>query len=93
MPTTGIAEEKPMEASLEHTVVPKITWRLIPLLFLCYIIAYIDRINVGFGGRSRDPVRGFDFQVALVNEKKSDGLEDGRSCLKRTPAPHQRPVF
>ncbi|HKX62909.1 MAG TPA: MFS transporter [Verrucomicrobiae bacterium] len=23
-------------------------WRLIPLLFLCYIIAYIDRINVGF---------------------------------------------
>ncbi|HSH93464.1 MAG TPA: hypothetical protein VK968_04910, partial [Roseimicrobium sp.] len=26
----------------------KITWRLIPLLFFCYIIAYIDRINVGF---------------------------------------------
>jgi MFS family permease len=31
-------------------VVSKITWRLIPLLFLCYIIAYIDRINVGFAG-------------------------------------------
>lgn len=26
----------------------KVTWRLIPLLFFCYIIAYIDRINVGF---------------------------------------------
>jgi ACS family tartrate transporter-like MFS transporter len=26
----------------------KITWRLIPLLFICYIVAYIDRINVGF---------------------------------------------
>ena len=26
----------------------KITWRLLPLLFFCYIIAYIDRINVGF---------------------------------------------
>ncbi len=25
-----------------------ITWRLLPLLFICYIIAYIDRINVGF---------------------------------------------
>ena len=26
----------------------KISWRLLPLLFICYIIAYIDRINVGF---------------------------------------------
>src|SRR3954463_4870634 len=26
----------------------KISWRLIPLLFFCYVIAYIDRINVGF---------------------------------------------
>lgn len=25
-----------------------VTWRLLPLLFFCYIIAYIDRINVGF---------------------------------------------
>lgn len=26
----------------------KITWRLVPFLFLLYIVAYIDRINVGF---------------------------------------------
>jgi sugar phosphate permease len=26
----------------------KVTWRLIPLLFFCYIIAYVDRINVAF---------------------------------------------
>ncbi len=26
----------------------KVTLRLIPLLFFCYVIAYIDRINVGF---------------------------------------------
>ncbi|MBP1667300.1 MAG: major facilitator superfamily 1 [Bacteroidetes bacterium] len=26
----------------------RISWRLLPLLFVCYIIAYIDRINVGF---------------------------------------------
>src|SRR5512139_2763099 len=32
----------------ERAVLSKVTWRLIPLLFLCYIIAYIDRINVGF---------------------------------------------
>lgn len=23
-------------------------WRLLPLLFLCYIVAYLDRVNVGF---------------------------------------------
>jgi sugar phosphate permease len=26
----------------------KITWRLVPFLFACYILAYIDRVNVGF---------------------------------------------
>ena len=32
----------------ESEVYRKITWRLIPFLFLCYIFAYIDRVNVGF---------------------------------------------
>lgn len=32
----------------ERRLLSKVTWRLIPLLFLCYIIAYIDRINIGF---------------------------------------------
>lgn len=32
----------------QRAIVRKVTWRLIPLLFFCYIIAYIDRINVGF---------------------------------------------
>jgi D-galactonate transporter len=26
----------------------KVTWRLIPFLFLCYVFAYLDRVNVGF---------------------------------------------
>ncbi len=26
----------------------KISWRLIPYMFLLYIVAYIDRVNVGF---------------------------------------------
>lgn len=26
----------------------KITWRLIPYMFLLYIVAYVDRVNVGF---------------------------------------------
>ena len=34
--------------AFEKSVYRKITWRLIPFLFLCYIFAYIDRVNVGF---------------------------------------------
>lgn len=26
----------------------KLTWRLMPLLLICYIVAYLDRVNVGF---------------------------------------------
>jgi MFS transporter, ACS family, tartrate transporter len=29
-------------------VIRKLTWRLVPFLFLLYIVAYLDRINVGF---------------------------------------------
>ena len=26
----------------------KISWRLLPFLMLCYVIAFLDRINIGF---------------------------------------------
>ena len=32
----------------EEATYLKVTWRLIPLLLLCYIFAYLDRVNVGF---------------------------------------------
>ena len=32
----------------QQAALKKVSWRLIPLLFICYVIAYIDRINVGF---------------------------------------------
>ena len=33
---------------MEKPVYRKITFRLLPVLFLCYILAYLDRVNVGF---------------------------------------------
>lgn len=36
------------EALEYRPVYAKVTWRLIPLLLLCYIVAYLDRVNVGF---------------------------------------------
>ncbi|MGH9493995.1 MAG: MFS transporter [Candidatus Sulfotelmatobacter sp.] len=34
---------------LESEVVSRLMWRLMPFLFLLYIVAYLDRINVSFG--------------------------------------------
>ncbi len=36
------------DREIESTVISKITWRLIPFLFLLYIVGYLDRTNVGF---------------------------------------------
>jgi D-galactonate transporter len=33
---------------LESFAYAKVTWRLLPFLFLCYVAAYLDRVNVGF---------------------------------------------
>ncbi|MDB6149870.1 MAG: proP [Chthoniobacter sp.] len=32
----------------EEAVYRKVTWRIVPFLFVCYIAAYLDRVNVGF---------------------------------------------
>ena len=32
----------------ENIAYARVTWRLIPLLFICYVAAYLDRVNVGF---------------------------------------------
>ena len=32
----------------EDATYAKVTWRLLPFLFLCYVAAYLDRVNVGF---------------------------------------------
>lgn len=32
----------------ESATYAKVTWRLLPFLFICYVAAYLDRVNVGF---------------------------------------------
>jgi D-galactonate transporter len=36
------------QRDVENAAYAKVTWRLIPFLFLCYVFAYLDRVNVGF---------------------------------------------
>ncbi|MGY3274966.1 MFS transporter [Bradyrhizobium sp. S3.7.6] len=33
---------------VEKRVIGKVMWRLIPFLIVCYFVAYLDRVNVGF---------------------------------------------
>jgi ACS family tartrate transporter-like MFS transporter len=47
-----------MEA-IEKRTMDKVTWRLVPFLMLCYFIAYLDRVNVGFAGASMSRDLGF----------------------------------
>ena len=37
----------------------KVTWRLIPFLFVLYVIAWLDRVNVGFAGLQMNADLGF----------------------------------
>lgn len=39
---------EPASASLEERAVRRMTLRLIPFMFVLYIVAYLDRVNVGF---------------------------------------------
>ena len=36
------------ESALEKGAYNKVFWRIMPFLMLCYVIAYLDRVNVGF---------------------------------------------
>ena len=46
--------------SAETQLLRRVTWKLVPLLFVCYVIAYIDRINVGFAKLHLQSVLGVD---------------------------------
>lgn len=45
-PPTPMADSLP--AGFEEATYRKVGWRLIPFLLLCYVVAYLDRVNVGF---------------------------------------------
>lgn len=46
MPPTSPASQENCDA--RQAVFRKVTWRLIPFLFLCYVLSYVDRVNVSF---------------------------------------------
>lgn len=48
---------------LSAVTLRKVTWRLIPFLFVLYVIAWLDRVNVGFAGLEMNADLGFSSTV------------------------------
>jgi ACS family tartrate transporter-like MFS transporter len=48
---------------LSSITLRKVTWRLIPFLFLLYVLAWLDRVNVGFAGLQMNADLGFSSTV------------------------------
>jgi ACS family tartrate transporter-like MFS transporter len=38
----------PASPPVEQATIARVTARLIPFIFICYVVAYIDRVNIGF---------------------------------------------
>jgi ACS family tartrate transporter-like MFS transporter len=53
----------PTVSDLEHQALAKVRWRLIPFLFLLYVIAYLDRVNVGYAALDMNRELGFSAAV------------------------------
>ncbi len=53
----------PLTFEQERATLARVSRRLLPLLFFCYIIAYIDRINVGFAKLHLREVLGVDGKI------------------------------
>jgi len=50
-------------SDLESRTLAKVRWRLIPFLFLLYVIAYLDRVNVGYAALDMNRELGFGAAV------------------------------
>lgn len=47
--TASLAASMPVTLEEEDTrIYAKVFWRIVPFLMLCYVVAYLDRVNVGF---------------------------------------------
>lgn len=49
--------------ALEGATMRKVMWRIVPFLFLCYIVSYVDRVNVGFAALTMNRDLGFSAEV------------------------------
>jgi D-galactonate transporter len=45
-----VMDDQGIERAMERAVMKRVTTRIVPFMMLCYFIAFLDRVNVGFAG-------------------------------------------
>jgi sugar phosphate permease len=55
---SGLTLNSAVLQEMERTVMRKVSWRLMPLLFTCFVAAFIDRVNVSFAKLAMLPALG-----------------------------------
>jgi D-galactonate transporter len=58
-----VLPQKPAESLSEKTAYAKVFRRVVPLIMICYVVAYLDRINVGFAKLQMEVDLGFSQTV------------------------------
>lgn len=43
-----VASEQPVDLLDEARILNKVSWRIVPLILACFVVAYLDRVNVSF---------------------------------------------
>lgn len=52
-----------MDMDIEKQTLRKITWRIVPFIMILYLIAYIDRVNIGFAAITMKEDLGFTASI------------------------------
>lgn len=52
-----------MDMDIEKRTLRKITWRIVPFIMILYLIAYIDRVNIGFAALTMKEDLGFTASI------------------------------
>ena len=60
--TADLGEQAAPAAEVDRTYT-RVFWRIVPLLMLCYMVAYLDRVNVGFAKLQMSQDLGFSETV------------------------------
>jgi D-galactonate transporter len=60
--TAAYGDQAALAAESDRTYT-KVFWRIVPLLMLCYVVAYLDRVNVGFAKLQMSQDLGFSETV------------------------------
>jgi ACS family tartrate transporter-like MFS transporter len=51
------------EQALERSTLRAISWRLLPLILLAYLVSYMDRVNIGFAAPTMNAQLGFTASI------------------------------